>query len=487
MRCKLCHSLQILPPQPTDADSDSSQGSGDDLAEGGDASHDQNNKRARQVRSWVDECKKLRGNNKRLSQTVAQHEKTIKSQHLRITSLTGLMIAITDALGLNLAGLARSQSVCRVFIFKDTGVRPHLSVGLVTATPCATPWLFTHVYVVADKLEALGSSIRESKQRRWVLSAKAPTGQGAANRHHAGKDGDVAGGSEEDVPRSGPSTGASVGGTDEPGGQVPLEVYEHMEREAMLLRTELRDKEVAVQERAEVVEHLERKLHVMTHSKDSEIRKIRREAAAAVAGYGIKVSLGGADLKETPRRVPSGGVPKKGSPPAASARRNSGETGYSNSSIGSFNQRQSSLLPSARLGRMSESNKAAVGGSDVHVMESHASSSIELGDTGIGHELDAAQEHGDDADGSPSVGDEGLLGSYKIFDDVGFLEQGIVSSLSSSCSCVYPLRHNVGCAALPPAPCSLTTPPTHSAPVCQQPTTAQRCGNSGAYGLCGAI
>jgi hypothetical protein len=110
VRCKLCHSLQILPPQPTDADSDSSQGSGDDLAEGGDASHDQNNKRARQVRSWVDECKKLRGNNKRLSQTVAQHEKTIKSQHLRITSLTGLMIAITDALGLNLAGLARSQS-----------------------------------------------------------------------------------------------------------------------------------------------------------------------------------------------------------------------------------------------------------------------------------------------------------------------------------------------------------------------------------------
>ena len=95
-----------------------------------------------------------------------------------------------------------------MFIFKDTGVRPHLSVGLVTATPCATPWLLTHVYVVADKLEALGSSIRESKQRRWVLSAKAPTGQGAANRHHAGKDGDVAGGSEEDVPRSGPSTGA---------------------------------------------------------------------------------------------------------------------------------------------------------------------------------------------------------------------------------------------------------------------------------------
>jgi hypothetical protein len=31
--------------------------------------------------------------------------------------------------------------------------------------------------------------------------------------------------------------------------QVPLEAYEHMEREALLLRTELRDKEVALQVR----------------------------------------------------------------------------------------------------------------------------------------------------------------------------------------------------------------------------------------------
>jgi len=55
---------------------------------------------------------------------------------------------------------------------------------------------------------------------------------------------------------------------------VPLEVYEHMEREAMVLRTELRDKEEALQERAEVVEHLERKLHVLSHAKDSDLRKV---------------------------------------------------------------------------------------------------------------------------------------------------------------------------------------------------------------------
>ena len=83
-----------MPPHPADGESDSSQCSGDDLAEGGDSpSHEPNNKRMRLVRSWVDECTKLRGNNRRLSQTVAQQEKTIKSQHLRITSLTGLMIA----------------------------------------------------------------------------------------------------------------------------------------------------------------------------------------------------------------------------------------------------------------------------------------------------------------------------------------------------------------------------------------------------------
>ena len=52
-------------------------------------SHD-SKERARQVHSWANECSKLRGQNKRLSNTLAQHEKTIKSQHSRLTSLTGL-------------------------------------------------------------------------------------------------------------------------------------------------------------------------------------------------------------------------------------------------------------------------------------------------------------------------------------------------------------------------------------------------------------
>ena len=296
--------------------------------------------------------------------------------------------------------------------------------------------MLTHVHVITDKLDALGSSIRESKQRRWVLSAKAPTGQGGnANRQHEGE-GDVVRGSEEDVSRPGtaPGVGAGGGGTFEPGGQVPLDVYEHMEREAMLLRTELRDKEVAVQERAEGVEHLERKLHVMSHSKDSEIRKIRREAAAAVAGYGIKVSVGGAEPKELPRRGPSGvgGVPKKASPSTVSTHRGPGDPGYSNTSMGSFYHRQSTMLPPSlpAMAKMPESEMPSK--ADAQSMASNASTSIELGDGGIRHEP-RASEHRGGVNGSSRVGGEVPLSGYKIFDDVGFLDQGIVSGHSSFC------------------------------------------------------
>jgi hypothetical protein len=31
--------------------------------------------------------------------------------------------------------LTPTRSVCRVFIFKDTGVQPHLSVGLISVRP----------------------------------------------------------------------------------------------------------------------------------------------------------------------------------------------------------------------------------------------------------------------------------------------------------------------------------------------------------------
>jgi hypothetical protein len=297
--------------------------------------------------------------------------------------------------------------------------------------------MLTHLHVITDKLDALGSSIRESKQRRWVLSAKAPTGQGGnASRQHEGE-GDVVRGSEEDVSRSGTAAGVGAGGagTFDPGMQVPLDVYEHMEREAMLLRTELRDKEVAVQERAEVVEHLERKLHVMSHSKDSEIRKIRREAAAAVAGYGIKVSVGGAEPKEPPRRGPSGvgGVPKKASPTTVTTHRGPGDPGHSNTSMGSFFHRQSIMLPPS----LPSTVKMPESSTDAQFMASNASSSIELGDGGIGHEP-RASEHRGGVNGSSSVGGEVPLSGYKIFDDVGFLDQGIMSGHSSCCmlSCI---------------------------------------------------
>jgi hypothetical protein len=69
---------------------------------------------------------------------------------------------------------------------------------------------------------------------------------------------------------------------------------------------------------------------------------------------------------------------------------------------------------------------------DAHFMASNASSSIELGDGGIGHEP-RASEHRGGVNGSSRVGGEVALSSYKIFDDVGFLDQGIVSGHSSFC------------------------------------------------------
>ena len=75
--------VQILPPSP--ADSDSSQGNEDMISY---ESHE-SNKHARQVQSWSDERSKLRIKNKQLVHAQAQNEKTIKSQHVRITSLSG--------------------------------------------------------------------------------------------------------------------------------------------------------------------------------------------------------------------------------------------------------------------------------------------------------------------------------------------------------------------------------------------------------------
>ena len=142
---------------------------------------------------------------------------------------------------------------------------------------------------------------------------------------------------------------APVSGANEPGRQVPLELYEHMEREAQLLRTELRHKECALQERSEVVEHLERKLHVMSHSKESELRKIRREAAAAIAG--IKMSVGGSFAsdagRDTPRQMSGNGDSlKKNAGATASPHRGLGEVVYMNS-LGSFYQRQSPCAPAS--------------------------------------------------------------------------------------------------------------------------------------------
>jgi hypothetical protein len=81
---------QILPPNP--ADSDSSQGSEDAIA----YEARESTKHARQLQSWADERSKLRIKNKQLAHAQAQQEKTIKSQHLRITSLSG-----TSAFALN--------------------------------------------------------------------------------------------------------------------------------------------------------------------------------------------------------------------------------------------------------------------------------------------------------------------------------------------------------------------------------------------------
>mmetsp|Transcript_41643 Transcript_41643/g.131232 ORF Transcript_41643/g.131232 Transcript_41643/m.131232 type:complete len:157 (+) Transcript_41643:1487-1957(+) len=52
--------------------------------------------------------------------------------------------------------------------------------------------------------------------------------------------------------------------------KVPLQAYEHMEREVLQLQEELKEKEIALQERTELIEHLERKLQVLSHARSAE-------------------------------------------------------------------------------------------------------------------------------------------------------------------------------------------------------------------------
>mmetsp|Transcript_41640 Transcript_41640/g.131214 ORF Transcript_41640/g.131214 Transcript_41640/m.131214 type:complete len:184 (+) Transcript_41640:1451-2002(+) len=61
--------------------------------------------------------------------------------------------------------------------------------------------------------------------------------------------------------------------------KVPLQAYEHMEREVLQLQEELKEKEIALQERTELIEHLERKLQVLSHARSAEIRKLKRESS----------------------------------------------------------------------------------------------------------------------------------------------------------------------------------------------------------------
>ena len=116
-----------------------------------------------------------------------------------------------------------------------------------------------------------------------------------------------------------------------------------------------------------VVELLQRKLHVLAHSKDSEMRKIRREAAAAIAG--IKMSVGGGEGggegKQTPRRMASkAGAAKVGHKTSVAAasvvsqrlrvdaehrHRVPGDV-YSASSLGSFYHRRSSETAAGSVG-----------------------------------------------------------------------------------------------------------------------------------------
>ena len=202
----------------------------------------------------MEERGRLQMKNKLLTRTLERHEKTIKSQHARITSLQGPSIHVS------------MHSMPTKSSWHIPDVPPPLKSSPSTRSSF-TP----------DKLEALGSSIRESKQRRWVLSAKTAAGQagdgggwatsGEADSLQAAEDalhtGAISeGGGGWRAAASGASAGSKTGGKGGPadaGGQVPLEVYEHMEREALLLRTELRDKDNALQERAEV------RVHVVTY------------------------------------------------------------------------------------------------------------------------------------------------------------------------------------------------------------------------------
>jgi len=52
-----------------------------------------------------------------------------------------------------------------------------------------------------------------------------------------------------------------------------------MEREVLQLQEELKEKEIALQERTELIEHLERKLQVLSHARSAEIRKLKRESS----------------------------------------------------------------------------------------------------------------------------------------------------------------------------------------------------------------
>lgn len=322
---------------------------------------------------------------------------------------------------------------------------------------------------LADKLEALGSSIRESKQRRWVLAAS--QNGGTSSRHNTA-DAVVGGAFEDDgdafqsIPAGG-ERGAAKGGesaAEEPGGQVPLELYEHMEREAQLLRTELRHKEAALQERSEVVEHLERKLHVLSHSKDSEVRKIRREAAAAIAG--IKMSVGGSvasDAKDTTRRVSGGGSGvKRAGVTAASGHRGPGDLVYPNS-LGSFYQRHSPLASPSMADTprtwidtpRTMASDIAPSSSEIDAEIFVASASVEESmqhiDVSVERSpgrIDAREDNSSGAGGGLRKGSAihpdaeqilldkmtGGVSSMKVFDDVGFLDAGDAT----------PLQHRIG-------------------------------------------
>lgn len=199
-----------------------------------------------------EESRKLRVANRKLSETVETQARTIRSQNARISSLN-------------------------------------------------------------DRLDGLAASMKESKKRRTVMSGKhAGSEAGSANaspdkaidgpeRGNEDGDGDEgAAGAFEAPAKDVPADKASV----------PLELYEHMEREAVLLRSELRHKEIALSERQEIVEHLERKLHVVAHARESEVRKIRREAAAAIAGVKMHISEGAAAAAAGGAAQPGQSAPK---------------------------------------------------------------------------------------------------------------------------------------------------------------------------------